>query len=297
MGGQLATGSSIYMASAGVPAADGAGLSSIKSFSQLLTSIAAMPLAGGTFTGNVLFTDNTYDIGASGATRPRTVYAGTSVITPLLNNTNAAALTLGNSTYGVTVPGAAVVSGDISMSKTSAQGYLNLYSPDGTKLLYLFANNGGYGSMVATTNIQMSSASGSMSVTSNQIALSPTSGNAYVFVGGTNSTFDVYDSSGVKYSRLTHDGTNGILSTSSGNLNLVPTGGTVAVTGAVTATTTMKCGTYTVATLPSAGSNAYCEACVSDSNAAASGNYGATVAGGGANKVRVFSDGTNWVIA
>lgn len=33
--------------------------------------------------GNVLFgTDNTYDIGASGATRPRTIYAATSVLAP-----------------------------------------------------------------------------------------------------------------------------------------------------------------------------------------------------------------------
>lgn len=36
-----------------------------------------LPLAGGTMTGNLLFTDNTYDIGASAATRPRSIYAGT----------------------------------------------------------------------------------------------------------------------------------------------------------------------------------------------------------------------------
>ncbi|MES2136999.1 MAG: hypothetical protein V4502_08075 [Pseudomonadota bacterium] len=33
-----------------------------------------LPLAGGTMTGNILFTDNLYDIGASGATRPRNLY-------------------------------------------------------------------------------------------------------------------------------------------------------------------------------------------------------------------------------
>lgn len=38
----------------------------------------------GTQTSNLIFTDNTYDIGASGATRPRTGYFGTSVITPAL---------------------------------------------------------------------------------------------------------------------------------------------------------------------------------------------------------------------
>ena len=42
--------------------------------SYLTSSTAAstyLPLAGGTLTGNLLFTDATYDIGASGATRPR----------------------------------------------------------------------------------------------------------------------------------------------------------------------------------------------------------------------------------
>ena len=35
------------------------------------------------FTGNMTFSaDNTYDVGASGATRPRTVYAGTSIVAP-----------------------------------------------------------------------------------------------------------------------------------------------------------------------------------------------------------------------
>ena len=44
-----------------------------------------LPLAGGTLTGGLLFTDNTYDIGASGATRPRTGYFGTSLVAPLFN--------------------------------------------------------------------------------------------------------------------------------------------------------------------------------------------------------------------
>jgi len=33
-----------------------------------------LPLAGGTMTGNLLFTDATYDIGATGATRPRDIF-------------------------------------------------------------------------------------------------------------------------------------------------------------------------------------------------------------------------------
>lgn len=55
---------------------DGAGT---LSFSTVDLSLY-LPLAGGTLTGNLLFTDNTLDIGASGATRPRTGYFGTSLI-------------------------------------------------------------------------------------------------------------------------------------------------------------------------------------------------------------------------
>lgn len=38
-----------------------------------------LPLAGGTMVGNILFTDNSFDIGATGATRPRAIYAGTQI--------------------------------------------------------------------------------------------------------------------------------------------------------------------------------------------------------------------------
>ena len=58
---------------------------------------------------------------------------------------------------------------------------------------------------------------------------------------------------------------------------------------------TSKMGGYTVATLPSrpAGTRTF----VTDSTVAASGNFGATVAGTGSNTVPVFYDGTNWIIA
>ena len=51
---------------------------------------------------------------------------------------------------------------------------------------------------------------------------------------------------------------------------------------------------YTVATLPSAvTAGAGARAFVSDANAT---TFASTVAGGGANKVPVYSDGTNWKI-
>lgn len=52
-------------------------------------------------------------------------------------------------------------------------------------------------------------------------------------------------------------------------------------------------GTYTVATLPSASSNAGKEAQVTDSSVT---TYRSTVSGGGANRAKVFSDGTNWLV-
>jgi hypothetical protein len=59
----------------------------------------------------------------------------------------------------------------------------------------------------------------------------------------------------------------------------------------------LRLGAYTAATLPSASTYDGYSARVTDSNVAAAGNYGATVAGGGSNKVSVFSNGTNWVIS
>lgn len=51
-----------------------------------------------------------------------------------------------------------------------------------------------------------------------------------------------------------------------------------------------------VSGLPSAASDTYTRRVVNDSNVGMAGNYGAIVAGGGANIVPVFSDGTNWRI-
>lgn len=52
------------------------------------TIASYLPLAGGTMTGNLIFNaDNTLDIGASGATRPRTGYFGTSIVVPTVTAT------------------------------------------------------------------------------------------------------------------------------------------------------------------------------------------------------------------
>lgn len=52
-------------------------------------------------------------------------------------------------------------------------------------------------------------------------------------------------------------------------------------------------GSYTVATLPSASANAGAESRVTDSSVT---THGSTVSGGGSNRVKVFSNGTNWLV-
>ena len=76
----------------------------------LAVSGVYLPLAGGTMTGGLLFTDNTYDIGASGATRPRTGYFGTSLLSPAIIGGTATTSPLSiYATTGVAASGASVI--------------------------------------------------------------------------------------------------------------------------------------------------------------------------------------------
>lgn len=63
--------------------------------------------------------------------------------------------------------------------------------------------------------------------------------------------------------------------------------------GAATFSGTVKLGTYTVGTLPSAAANTGATAYVTDSSVT---TWGSTVAAGGANNVEVRSNGTNWTV-
>jgi hypothetical protein len=51
-----------------------------------------------TITSNLIFTDNTYDIGASGATRPRSIYAGSGITAPVANLKNGQQIFRGGNT-------------------------------------------------------------------------------------------------------------------------------------------------------------------------------------------------------
>lgn len=79
---------------------------------------AYLPLAGGTMAGPILATDNTYDLGASGATRFRTGYFGTSIVAPV--GTFATSVTAGaGSAVTSTGPGGALTSAAFTSIGTS----------------------------------------------------------------------------------------------------------------------------------------------------------------------------------
>jgi hypothetical protein len=104
-----------------------------------------------TMNGNLTFVpDNTYDIGASGATRPRTGYFGTSLIVPLIDATNVeatnikaldgtAAMSIANSTGVVSLTANPILSGGtangvlyLNGSKVATSG--SAFTYDGTTL-------------------------------------------------------------------------------------------------------------------------------------------------------------------
>lgn len=80
------------------------------------------------------------------------------------------------------------------------------------------------------------------------------------------------------------DGTE-IVPLNQGGTTKTATTGQIAAVGAL--------GPYSVASLPAAASNAYARAFATDANAT---TFASIVAGGGANIVPVYSDGTNWRI-
>lgn len=98
------------------------------STSNKITSAGALTLAGGiTASGNLIFgTDNSFDIGASGATRPRSGYFGTSLVDPLLIGGSGTTQTLTlRSTSGVGAAGADIIFQTGNNGATEAMRILN----------------------------------------------------------------------------------------------------------------------------------------------------------------------------
>lgn len=112
------------------------------------------------------------------------------------------------------------------------------------------------------------------------------------------------DNSGSTRYRIAHDVASDVLNIGRfGSTNVVSVNGTNVGVGVASPTSTLhvngsiRCGSYTVATLPAAATvGAGTSAFVTDANATHTAGIGAVVAGGGANKVPVYSDGANWRI-
>jgi hypothetical protein len=153
--------------------------------------------------------------------------------------------------------------------------------PTGGTIGVTIASNGNL--MVQSGAVSTSTTTGALVVTGG----AGISGNAYVG-GNVNVTGTIY---------LGPSLTTGFASPSNTVLNINTNGAyTTAVIGSSNIGV-IKTKSTVVGSLPSAatvgeGSRAF----VTDASVAASGNFGSIVAGGGSNKVPVYTDGTNWLI-
>ena len=143
---------------------------------------------------------------------------------------------------------------------------------------------------IASTGLSVtgvSSASG-FQCTSNS---TNSAGSGVELLGGATGTVQAYNRTGGAYINLALDGLTTSLKASGSNIAVATSTG-LAVTGAISATTTIKTGGYTVATLPAGtvGMRAY----VTDATAP---TYNGALTGGGAVTVPVFYNGTAWVSA
>lgn len=174
-----------------------------------------LPLAGGTLTGNLLFTDATYDIGASGATRPRDLFLSrNAVIGGTLNVT-------GHLTFeGVT--------------STGATGTGKLVYDTGATLASPTITTGALGSSTATTQ---SAGDNSTKVATTAYAdrIATTLGTEQATTSGTSKNFTGFPA-GTKRITINYVGvsTNG---TSSFLVQIGPSGG-VETTGYISQATT-----------------------------------------------------------
>lgn len=96
--------------------------------SNAYNSTAYLPLAGGTMVGNIIFTDNTYDIGASAATRPRTGYFGTSLVVGSNTSVLGTIKLFGNTSGDVTLQPNAIAGTGIVLTLPALTGTVALTS-------------------------------------------------------------------------------------------------------------------------------------------------------------------------
>jgi hypothetical protein len=202
-----------------------------------------------TITSNLIFTDNTYDIGASGATRPRNLFlAGNATIGGAQTLTGA--LTVDSTTDSTsTTTGSIQTDGGVGIAKslfvggnaTLGDSSVDTVTVNGTITSNLIFTDNTYDigasgatrprSMFLGTNLTVGS------LTSGRVTFAGASGLLSDAAGltwdGTNFTATQVRSSGLTSGRVTFAGASGLLSDST---NLTWNGTTFAITGALTAT-------------------------------------------------------------
>jgi hypothetical protein len=202
-----------------------------------------------TITSNLIFTDNTYDIGASGATRPRNLFLAGN-ITAGGNQTLTGALTVDSTTdSSSTTTGSIQTDGGVGIAKslfvggnaTLGDSSVDTVTVNGTLTSNLIFTDNTYDigasgatrprSMFLGTNLTVGS------LTSGRVTFAGASGLLSDATGltwdGTNFTATQVRSSGLTSGRVTFAGASGLLSDST---NLTWNGTTFAITGALTAT-------------------------------------------------------------
>ena len=243
---------------------------------------AFLPLAGGTLTGEVISTKN----GAASTTALKisgVPFAGTGTTSfPLvyINDANATASTTLNTagTYlGVNGDGTQdlmnLMQDGVSQFKVGSTGI--------TALDRIHINGGIYfGAGGGSPNVYVS--------LSDPAAIGPVIGAIGSLYFTTTAAWTITGTQPPKTANISQI-SSGLLGIGTGATG--STAGSLSLTN-LTASGTVKLGAYTVATLPTPATGMTCY--VTDANAT---TFASTVAGGGANVVPVFYNGTNWIIA
>lgn len=244
--------------------------------------------AGDTMLGDLKFTDASFDIGKSGATRPRDGFfsrnfqIGTSLaIGGATVGTNALAVTGTSLLTGLSNITGAANAGEVVIGGTGATTGVSL-SNSGTNTLTLLRGDKSSGAVLVVGSLV---SPGVASASRSQIGLNGVDGNAVLQnaagtgfgllqLGGTTSSFPAWKRSSATLAARLADDSADAQSTAKSVLGV----------------------TLTVATLPTASSNQGALAFVSDATLTAITGLGLAVTGGGSNKVTVYSDGSNWII-
>ncbi len=248
-----------------------------------LTGSSSVVTIGNTGTG----TNSTLILNGNSAGRDfRFATLGTTGVISVLNNPS---ITIGSDR-------------SVTLSASGSLRFSNATDPSGTPDVSLVRNGTGQIDVRADNGLRVRNLannadaaitagtgtfSGDVYVSSTYGVVGNSAGRMYGFTGGLN----IQGYSGVRLQANTNwdivftTGGSGRVTTSN---NTLDNG-----SGAATFSGTVRIGTFTVATLPSAAANPGAEANVTNSSVT---TFGATVAGGGSSNVKVRSNGTNWTV-